>query len=560
MPMQMAGSYNDVCYNVSDTTRVIPYRGMEQFGLTLSTSDASYCAYNRFSNNVFLHCDGPAIGVTIHAYVHDNEILNNIAIDCGVNAGSKLYPPNQMSYTDLNLTGIEGGTVPTQSNIFRNNNLYNSATANTIVWLQYPHDDDKIPVGSWNGDSRGGNTISGNLATDPHLNANFSLSASSTEMINGGYAWNTGLGAQGAPGTDYWGNAVTNTTGVIDIGAIEYGGQQGGQDTLAVVTTSAATNVSTYTATLNGTIDAQSTTTTPRFVWGTSAGTYTDSTAGSPDPVTGTTTTNETANIGGLSASTQYYFRLRGYNAKGAAQGSELNFTTSAGDVTRPINYAHATAGPLTDQASINATLSASSNADRMIIAFVIGYHANGFPVVSSITCGGNAMTSIGSQMNPWNVMGVRAYYCLAPATGNNQVSVTMASAPTNLSLIVSSWYQVNQSTPLGTALSSQGVGNQMSLTFTTQDGDVVVDCGISNYNSPFTGLSSGQTEICRIDGAGFINDPMHTQKPNTGTSTLMTQDVGSEGYAYFGFPIHKNSAAPPPPSTSKRVIILLHR
>lgn len=557
--IQFCGSYSDFCFNFIDTVRINDYWPEPMPGLALSNSDGSYCAYNRFNNNVFRTGDGAAISVAVGSTVFGNEVKNNISYNMGINRRGLRYPTNQMLYTDLGISAIEGGSLPSMNSVFQNNAIYKPSASNTVLWLQYPHDDDHIPVSSWNGDSRGGNTVSGNVSGNPYLNANGSLSASSTEEINHGKAWNTGIGVTGSPTVDFFGNTVTNTDNVIDIGIQEYGGA--GADTIAVVSTSAATNVATYTATLNGTIDAQSTSTTPRFVWGTSTGNYTDSTYASPNPVTGTTSTAISYNAGGFLASTQYFYRARGYNNAGAAQGTEQNFTTSAGDNTRPLEYADVTAGPLRDQSSISAQLSASSNADRMIIAWVIGYHGSGFPAVSSITCGGNAMTAIGSQLNPYGVVGVRAYYRLAPATGNNTVSVTMASAPTDLSLIVSSWYQVNQTTPIGGGQGSSGVGSQMTLTWTTQSGDVVVDCGVPGWASTFSGLSSGQTEICHIDGTGYINDPMHTQKPNTSTSTTLTQDSpNGNGYAYYGFVIHKNDATPPAPSPSKRVIILLHR
>ena len=92
-------------------------------------------------------------------------------------------------------------------------------------------------------------------------------------------------------------------------------------------TTSAATVVTQTTATLNGTVNGNGTSTTVRFVWGTVAGTYTDSTVAAQSPLTGNSPVSSA--ITGLAAARTYYYRVRVYNALGSVQGTEMSFTTS---------------------------------------------------------------------------------------------------------------------------------------------------------------------------------------------------------------------------------------
>jgi hypothetical protein len=91
-----------------------------------------------------------------------------------------------------------------------------------------------------------------------------------------------------------------------------------------VVTTSPATNIATFSATLNGSLNPRRSTTTVYFQYGltTSYG----STTAVPTQ-TGNTVRAISANISGLSASTTYHFRIVAHNGGGTAVGSDRTFT-----------------------------------------------------------------------------------------------------------------------------------------------------------------------------------------------------------------------------------------
>jgi hypothetical protein len=92
-----------------------------------------------------------------------------------------------------------------------------------------------------------------------------------------------------------------------------------------VVTTNAATNVATSSATLNGSLDPHGLTTNVFFQYGTTAS-YGSAT--SMQSQTGNTYRNITANINGLTSHTTYHFRMVATNAGGTRMGSDRTFTT----------------------------------------------------------------------------------------------------------------------------------------------------------------------------------------------------------------------------------------
>jgi len=92
------------------------------------------------------------------------------------------------------------------------------------------------------------------------------------------------------------------------------------------VVTGAATSVTTSSATLNGTVNANGTSTTAWFNFGTTSGVYsgTSTTQG----VSGTSDTAVSIGISGLSEGTTYYYRIAAQNTAGTTYGSQNSFTT----------------------------------------------------------------------------------------------------------------------------------------------------------------------------------------------------------------------------------------
>ncbi len=134
-----------------------------------------------------------------------------------------------------------------------------------------------------------------------------------------------------SPMTNIAENATTK-----DITFAFMGGSGGG--TAPTATTVAASSITTSSATLNGTVNANNATTTVTFEWGTTTS-LGNSINATPNSVTGTTNTNVTANLTGLSANTTYYYRVKAVSANGTTYGSTMSFTTASNPTSVNLPY-----------------------------------------------------------------------------------------------------------------------------------------------------------------------------------------------------------------------------
>jgi CSLREA domain-containing protein len=132
-----------------------------------------------------------------------------------------------------------------------------------------------------------------------------------------------------------------------DIGAFEFGSLAA-----PAVTTNPATNVASFSATLNGSLNPLGSTTTVHFQYGTT------NSYGFTTPVqtlTGNTVRPISANISGLSASAVYHFRIVASNPAVTRFGTDKTFTTLT-----PTGPPVVTTNPRTLVASFSATLNGS--------------------------------------------------------------------------------------------------------------------------------------------------------------------------------------------------------
>ena len=120
-----------------------------------------------------------------------------------------------------------------------------------------------------------------------------------------------------------------------------------------VVTSNAATNVASVSATLNGSVNPHGSTTTVHFQWGTTTN------YGHTTPVqtqTGNTSQPITANISGLSASHLYHFRIVATNGGGTSFGPDRTFTTLSA-TGRPVVTTNPASNVTTSSARLNGSL-----------------------------------------------------------------------------------------------------------------------------------------------------------------------------------------------------------
>lgn len=153
---------------------------------------------------------------------------------------------------------------------------------------------------------------------------------------------------------------------------------------MPIVTTGAATGVGAGGATLRGTVNANNSTTTAVFEWGTTAGgPYPNTLNPTPGTINGLTAQQVRASLTGLVPNTRYYFRLVATNAAGTTRGGEQVFTTSAVAPTATTNAASAVSG-------FSARLNGSVNANNAStsVQFEWGTAARTYPNVLPATPG----------------------------------------------------------------------------------------------------------------------------------------------------------------------------
>lgn len=127
---------------------------------------------------------------------------------------------------------------------------------------------------------------------------------------------------------------------------------------LPVATTDAATDVTASSATLNGTVDANNSSTVVTFEYGQTTS-YGTSVTATQSPVTGTNSTPVSASISGLASSTTYHYKVKAVSTAGTTEGSDVTFTTGI-VVTLPT----VTTTAITDISTTTATGGGNVTAD----------------------------------------------------------------------------------------------------------------------------------------------------------------------------------------------------
>lgn len=183
-----------------------------------------------------------------------------------------------------------------------------------------------------------------------------------------------------------------------------------------IVVTEDAAPIGLTTATLNGTVTAQNSSTTVTFQWGLTPA-FGNVANATPGTVTGNTATAVSADLTGLTATTTYYYRCVGVNSAGTTYGATLSFVAGcpqippAGPITGPTsvcanstgNVYSITALPNTTgyvwSVPAGATITAGSNTTSITVTF--GSTSGDVSVYGTSTCANGAPNSTAVTVNP---------------------------------------------------------------------------------------------------------------------------------------------------------------
>jgi phosphodiesterase/alkaline phosphatase D-like protein len=151
-------------------------------------------------------------------------------------------------------------------------------------------------------------------------------------------------------------------------------------------TTNAATAVSTNGATLNGTVNAYSDSTTVTFQYGLDTS-YGSTVTAAQSPVTGSSNTAVSAVLTGLTDNTAYHFRVVAQNSSGTTYGADMTFFT---DPSAPTATTQAASNIDSTSATLNGTVNANNNQTTVTFefgpttAYIRTYTADQSPVTGS--------------------------------------------------------------------------------------------------------------------------------------------------------------------------------
>ena len=157
------------------------------------------------------------------------------------------------------------------------------------------------------------------------------------------------------------------------------------------------------------------------------------------------------------------------------------------------------------DAASSNNTLDVTNtvlswshtvgSGSNRILLVGVSLRNGGSQTVSGITYGGTALTLLGSAANGTNIRG-ELWYLKNPAAGAATVQVTISGAATYFAAGAASFFNVEQGSSFGTAVTGNGNSANPSVSVTSAAGELVVDILAKRNTSEAAVVGAGQTQL----------------------------------------------------------------
>ncbi len=218
------------------------------------------------------------------------------------------------------------------------------------------------------------------------------------------------------------------------------------------------------------------------------------------------------------------------------AQGINLDSVSSAD-----------TGGAASNSLTFSHTIGAAGTNRLLVVGVSICTTGFNNYTVTSVTYGGNALTSVGGISGFWfeslfplrlGFVRSETWALAGPATGPNNVVVTL-SGTTNFVAGAISFTGASQTIPPGTFFSATGTSTTPSVNVTTvNEGDVVIDTVARRNASPAISPGSGQTQRWnRATSSGSYYDVIggDSTEPGPdggGTVTMNWSSTSSLGWA----------------------------
>ena len=278
-------------------------------------------------------------------------------------------------------------------------------------------------------------------------------------------------------------------------------------------TISAATNINVTSATLNGSVNANYLSTVVTFDYGITMN-YDSTVTSTQSPLTGSTTTNVSADIMGLSPGTTYHYRVKAVNSLGTSYSTDITFTTLG--LVPTVTTLSATNMSITS-ATVNGTVNA--NYLSSVVTFEYGtttsYGSTATATQSPVT--GNTGTNVSADIiglteGTTYHFRVKAVNSLGTTNGSDLTFTTLGQVPTVTTLaatgITSIAAQLNGSVNANYLSSvvtfEYGTTTSYGSTATATQSPVTGNT-VTNVSSTITGLTAGTVYHFRVKAVNSL-------------------------------------------------------
>ena len=189
------------------------------------------------------------------------------------------------------------------------------------------------------------------------------------------------------------------------------------------VVTTAASSITTAGATLNGTVNANGSSSTVTFEYGPTI-TYGSTVTATQSPVGGSTVTPVSAPITGLAPNTQYHFRVKGVNAGGTSNGNDMTFTTAAAP---PIVVTNAATNIGTTTATLNGTVTAQNASTTVTFQWGLSPSFGNVATATPSPVTGNTATAVSANITGLTPNTLYYFRCVGVNAGGTTNGTTLS-------------------------------------------------------------------------------------------------------------------------------------
>ncbi len=302
------------------------------------------------------------------------------------------------------------------------------------------------------------------------------------------------------------------------------------------VVTNAASAITTTTATLNGSVNANNSgNATVTFEWGLTTA-YGNVATATPSPVTGNSATSVSAGITGLTTNTTYHFRVKAVNSTGTSYGSDMSFLSgcpvpaAAGTITGPAAVCQGATGvnfsvpAIANATTYNwtlptgATITAGSGTNSITVSFSTSAVSGNVTVAGANACASGTSSSKALTVNPLPVPTITGLASVCASTTGNSYS-------TEAGMTAYSW-----TVSAGGTITAGSTTNAITVSWNTA-GAQTVTVNYTNANSCTATTATNKNVTVNALPTPTVSGPA-SACPGT-TNNVYTTQSGQSSYAW---------------------------